>query len=338
MFSFFRGRRSKPLDEQARALLSALEGAKSTEVVRLVSELTADLTNLGLPASYADRDVAEMLAEVARCMGGLVSAFPHLDVEARKDVRELFCLLVHIRTADSVYVLAKYVAEEGDGPDILHALLDGYQNPELSVHTGLMLRELVKHRCIVEAAFARPGFVSKAWKYGASTNVDVATDAFATLRELLVSTHKKVAAAYAKDNFDAFFTNLHELLHESEYFALRLTLRLLSEILVDKAYIDAMLMYVHSVEFLKIHMDFLRSKSKAIRQDAFHVFKLFAANPNKPPKVERILCQNRERLIALLTTGLVDEADDAFEADKNAVLTKIAALQPLQTVEAAVSA
>ena len=43
--------------------------------------------------------------------------------------------------------------------------------------------------------------------------------------------------------------------------------------------------YVASVEFLKIHMDFLRSKSKAIRQDAFHVFKVFAANPKKAPKV-----------------------------------------------------
>ena len=32
-------------------------------------------------------------------------------------------------------------------------------------------------------------------------------------------------------------------------------------------------------------MDFLRNKSKAIRQDAFHIFKVFAANPRKPPKV-----------------------------------------------------
>ena len=43
--------------------------------------------------------------------------------------------------------------------------------------------------------------------------------------------------------------------------------------------------YVGNVEYLKIHMDFLRNKSKAIRQDAFHIFKVFAANPRKPPKV-----------------------------------------------------
>ena len=38
-----------------------------------------------------------------------------------------------------------------------------------------------------------------------------------------------------------------------------------------------------------------------------------------PREVEHILVQNRERLVALLTTGLVDEDDESFEADKHAV-------------------
>merc|ERR1719440_612850 len=192
-----------------------------------------------------------------------------------------------------------------------------------------MLRELIKHRSVVELIFAKPSLFEKLCRFGADSNVDVATDAFATLRELLVSNQKKVAASYARENFESFFAAIHQLLRDQEYFTLRLTLRLLSEILLDKSYTDAMLMYVASVEFLKIHMDFLRSKSKAIRQDAFHVFKVFAANPKKAPKVERILCQNRERIIALLTTGLAHEEDEVFEADMNAVLTKIAALQPI---------
>ena len=41
----------------------------------------------------------------------------------------------------------------------------------------------------------------------------------------------------------------------------------------------------------------------------------------KVDEVERILCQNRERIIALLTTGLAHEEDEVFEADMNAVHT-----------------
>jgi calcium binding protein 39 len=237
-------------------------------------------------------------------------------------------------------VTRTYARSDAVSEDVVALLLEGYRDPDLAVHTGLCLRELAKHRSIVEAFFGRRDLLQQACRYGAAANVDVATDAFATLREFLVGSHKKVAAKFAVEHFENFFSCFHTLLTSSEYFTLRLTLRLLSEILVDKAYLDSMLLYVGNVEYLKIHMDFLRNKSKAIRQDAFHIFKVFAANPRKPPKVEHILVQNRERLVALLTTGLVDEDDESFEADKHAVLTKIAALkgqreQPGQEEESA---
>ena len=44
----------------------------------------------------------------------------------------------------------------------------------------------------------------------------------------------------------------------------------------------------------------LRDTSEAIQFEAFHVFKVFVANPKKPPEITRILLNNRSKLIAYL--------------------------------------
>merc|ERR1719450_336337 len=89
-----------------------------------------------------------------------------------------------------------------------------------------------------------------------------------------------------------------------------------------------MLAYVGDEQFLQIHMNLLRETgSKAIQADAFHVFKIFAANPNKPPKVHQILLKNRERLVKLLD-AMGKEGDESFAQDRKAVV------QALQSLEA----
>jgi len=40
--------------------------------------------------------------------------------------------------------------------------------------------------------------------------------------------------------------------------------------------------------------------SKNIQFEAFHVFKVFVANPNKPPQIAAILKRNKEKLLSFL--------------------------------------
>ncbi|MCO5583293.1 hypothetical protein L7F22_037203 [Adiantum nelumboides] len=47
--------------------------------------------------------------------------------------------------------------------------------------------------------------------------------------------------------------------------------------------------YISNEENLKDMMNLLKDKSKNIQFEAFHVFKVFVANPKKPPVIENIL-------------------------------------------------
>lgn len=47
-------------------------------------------------------------------------------------------------------------------------------------------------------------------------------------------------------------------------------------------------------------MNLLRDTSANIQFEAFHVFKVFVANPKKPEAISQILINNRDKLIAYL--------------------------------------
>lgn len=48
-------------------------------------------------------------------------------------------------------------------------------------------------------------------------------------------------------------------------------------------------------------MIMLKERSRNIQFEAFHVFKVFVANPNKPKPILDILLRNRDKLVDFLT-------------------------------------
>jgi calcium binding protein 39 len=122
--------------------------------------------------------------------------------------------------------------------------------------------------------------------------------------------------------------------HESKdndffYVCQRQSLKLLSDMLLDRAFMPIMLKYINNDDFLKLHMNFLRATSKTIQFEAFHVFKIFAANPQKKPRVQTILYNNRKKLVEFLSDFLQPERDrDAqFLQDKATVIQKLKVLE-----------
>ena len=65
----------------------------------------------------------------------------------------------------------------------------------------------------------------------------------------------------------------------------RQSLKLLGEILLDRANFNVMTKYIANEANLKMMMNLLRNKSKNIQFEAFHVFKV--GFPPPPPLVER---------------------------------------------------
>lgn len=143
--------------------------------------------------------------------------------------------------------------------------------------------------------------------------------------------HKAMVAEFLEKNYDRFFTNYEVLLRSSNYVTKRQSLKLLGEILLDRTNFNVMTKYISSEENLKMMMNLLRDKSKNIQFEAFHVFKVFVANPKKPPVIENILRRNRERLVTFLTNFHNDKDDEQFTDEKSYL---ISLLQPPAAPEA----
>lgn len=87
------------------------------------------------------------------------------------------------------------------------------------------------------------------------------------------------------------------LLNSKNYVTRRQSLKLLGELLLDRHNFNTMTKYISNPDNLRLMMELLRDKSRNIQYEAFHVFKVFVANPNKPKPISDILNRNREKLV-----------------------------------------
>lgn len=85
-----------------------------------------------------------------------------------------------------------------------------------------------------------------------------------------------MVARYLATNFDLFFSRYHKVLVQSDsYVTKRQSIKLLGEILLDRANYNVMTQYVDSGEHLKLCMNLLRDDRKMVQYEGFHVFKVF---------------------------------------------------------------
>lgn len=109
-------------------------------------------------------------------------------------------------------------------------------------------------------------------RYIEDTKFGVSCDAFANFKEILTR-HKPMVAEYLEKNYDPFFEMYDKLIGSANYVTKRQSLKLLGEILLDRANFNVMTRYISLEINLKIVMTLLKDKSKNIQFEAFHVFK-----------------------------------------------------------------
>jgi hypothetical protein len=83
-----------------------------------------------------------------------------------------------------------------------------------------------------------------------------------------------MVAEYLEKNYDRFFASYTALVLSKNYVTKRQSLKLLGEILLDRANFNVMTRYIANEANLKMMMNMLRDKSKNIQFEAFHVFKV----------------------------------------------------------------
>lgn len=248
----------------------------------------------------------------------LLACLEHLSFEARKDAANLLSEVLSGRagTGDR---LAEYFRAS---PNMAQGLLDSCVQQEVFFLGSQILRAATQCPQLV-AVLLEGGFLLKLMDLCFHQSFEVSNEVFASLRELLLN-QKFLAAHSMQANFDEFFQLYHLLLQqEKDYVLQRQALKLLGQFLLDCEFQCVMMPYVQSEHFLQIHMKLLVDHSQAIPLDAFHIFKLFVANPHKVRSVQKILARNGTRLIKLLEKFRHMQDDDGFRQDLDMVLGMI---------------
>ncbi|KAI4298782.1 hypothetical protein L6164_032300 [Bauhinia variegata] len=253
----------------------------------------------------------------------LINFLPKLNLETRKDATQV------VANLQRQQVQSKLIASDflEKNKDLLDTLIAGYENTDMALHYGAMLRECIRHQIVARYVLESPQ-MKKFFDFIQLPNFDISADAAATFKELLTR-HKSTVAEFLSKNYEWFFAEYNsKLLESSNYITRRQAVKLLGDMLLDRSNSAIMTRYVSSRDNLRILMNLLRESSKSIQIEAFHVFKLFVANQHKPPDIVSILVTNRSKLLRLLGDLKVDKEDEQFEADKAQVMKEIAALEP----------
>ena len=84
-----------------------------------------------------------------------------------------------------------------------------------------------------------------------------------------------VVADFLSVNYDHFFSQYNNTLVMSpSYVTKRQSIKLLGEILLDRANYNVMMAYVADGDNLKLCMRLLKNDSKMVQYESFHVFKV----------------------------------------------------------------
>ncbi|KAF2640201.1 Mo25-like protein [Massarina eburnea CBS 473.64] len=326
---------------------------------KVEEELARDLAQMkirlqGTPDAEVNQEmVFQLLSFIIQedLLYSLANNIHRLPFESRKDAQVVFSTAFRYKPvgASDPQVLHHVIQFR---PQIIISLCRGYDRRESAMPCGGVLREALKYDSIAALLlYDEPVADGKTRDLGdvnpdepSSGNgvfwtffewidkgaFEVSADAFNTFRDILTK-HKALVAQYLQTNFDLFFTKYNTILVQSEsYVTKRQSIKLLGEILLDRANYNVMTQYVDSGEHLKIIMKLLRDDRKMINYEGFHVFKVFVANPNKSVAVQRILISNREKLLRFLPNFLEDRTDDEqFMDEKSFLIRQIEQLPPV---------
>lgn len=295
-----------------------------TSIYQLKSQITS--SNPQLQRAHYNEFTRAILTD--NTLVDIVNGLIWLDFDSRKSLISLIAGLAHRSSScdpaddTNLTLLVNYILSH---QDLLDVLLDGYKLSQ-PFHVTTILCEYIKVYPIAETIllFCAKEQFQRIFSAMSSPNFDVSSDASVVLKDLLTK-HEQLTATFLDQN-PQFFTWFCTLLHSSNYATRRFSLNLLSTLLLNRANFNAMSRFVESDENLKLIMRLLKDDSAVIRFEAFHVFKVFVANPKKTEPVLKILKRNKDKLIEHLLSFTTETNSSDFEEEKGFIVDSISDL------------
>jgi len=247
----------------------------------------------------------------------LTQQLPKLSFETRKVVITIYTSLLKLNI-ESKHPFVEYIITK---PDVIIQIVNGYKDNNVWQHCGILLRETIRYEPLTKLML-QPEIFNEFFVLVELPKFDIAIDAFSTFKELLTK-HKDIIARFLDENYDKFFEYYTKLLNSTNYVTKRQSLKLLGELLLDRTNFSVMTRYISQRSNLKLMMTLLADSNRSIQFEAFHVFKVFVANPNKPQPILEILVQNKHTLKSFLKDFHNDKDDEQFRDEKDYLLKQI---------------
>jgi len=323
---------TKSLAENLATLKGEASGKKSDKAVEDITKQLQACKNILYGTGDQDPH-AELVAQLAQgfydndLFKKLVNHLARLDFEAKKEVVQIFGILLR-RQIGPRFPTVDFFSKES-GCDILFILLKGYEQPEVALNCGMILRECLRYEPLAKIILEHESFFDL-FGYVELSTFDVASDAFSTFKELLTR-HKLLSSTFLQKHYDTVFAKYRVLLDSENYVTKRQSLKLLGELLLDAHNFVIMTKYISNQDNLKLMMNLLRDKSRNIQFEAFHVFKVFVANPNKTQPILDILVKNKDKLVEFLLNFHTDRTEDEqFNDEKTYLIKQIKELKEIK--------
>jgi calcium binding protein 39 len=301
--------------------------------VEEISRLVAGMKELMYGDDATNKDAAMAIVKEAcktDLVMELVDCLGMLDFETRKDVASVFGSIMRMdmveKGSDGEEIQVRpghdYLMEH---LELLTTLFDGFSVGDIALNCQDMFRECTRHEEVAKYVLESRDIFPELFEKLHDNEFEMASDSFSTFKDLLTR-HKAMAASYLIANYDWFFQEYSKLLESPNYFTRRQSVKLLGELLLERSNVRVLVKYVADPENLKVMMNLLKSSAKSIQWEAFHVFKVFVANPNKSPAVVDILLSNQEKLLQYFEEFQPERTDQQFLEEKAVIIQEIAML------------
>ena len=119
-------------------------------------------------------------------------------------------------------------------PALLLLLLRGGERPEIALSCGAMLRDAIRHERLASVLLEERTTIPTLCRCIESAHFDVASDAYASLRDLLTR-HRAIVAKFLSSAYAPFFEQYMRLVRSPNYVTRRQSLKLLGELLLDRS-------------------------------------------------------------------------------------------------------
>ncbi|KAK6457137.1 Mo25-like protein [Scheffersomyces xylosifermentans] len=262
------------------------------------------------------------------CLYYLIANLKKLNFDSRKDVLIIFSTLLR-RQIGSKSPTVDYLINSK--PEIIQILIRGPESQEIGLICGQILRDCIKYEVINRFVISSPLF----WNFFQYVHLpvfEIATDSFTTLHDLL-TIHKKLVSEFLANNYDQFNTQINKLIQSNNYVTKRQSVRLLSELVLQRQNQLFLNRYFDDSNNLKIIMILLSDKSKNLQIEGFHIFKFFVAKPKKSQRVLDILAKNKDNFIEFFNTFDIQTFNDANLVDeRDYILGEIQKLPEIERI------